>query len=108
MKKQVSVRDLKDYCERNTPNQITYYTENQACRNADKALCKLRLHFQVVLIYENPNLVCLKSGASSICFNGVRFAEIDTESTVLGTILTLYCGNSKASKDAEAYTLILS
>lgn len=108
MKKQVSVRDLRDYCERNTPNQITYYTENQTCRNADKALCKLRLHFQVVLIYENPNLVCLKSGASSICFNGVRFAEIDTESTVLGTILTLYCGNSKASKDAEAYTLILS
>lgn len=107
MKKQVSVRELKDFCERNSPNQITYYTENQTCDTAG-GLCKLRLHFQVVLIYENPNLVCLKSGASSICFNGVRFAEIDTESTVLGTILTLYCGNSKASKDAEAYTLILS
>lgn len=108
MKKQVSVRELKDFCERNPPNQVTYYTENQTYYNASNDLCKLRLHFQVVLIYENPNLVCLKSGASSVCFNGVRFAEIDTESTVLGTILTLYCGNSKASKGAETYTLILS
>ncbi len=30
MKKQVSVRELKAYCERNSPNQVTYYSENQA------------------------------------------------------------------------------
>lgn len=107
MKKRVSVRELKAYCERNSPNQVTYYSENQTdCKNT--GLCKLRLHFQVVLISENPNLVCLKSGASSICFNEVRFAEIDTESTVLGTVLTLYCGNSKASKPREAHTLVIA
>ena len=107
MKKQVSVRELKDFCERNSPNQITYYTENQTCDTAG-GLCKLRLHFQVVLIYENPNQVYLKSGMNSVCFNGVRFAEIDTESTVLGTILTLYCGSPRSSKPAAAYTIILS
>lgn len=107
MKKQVSVRELKAYCERNSPNQVTYYSENQA-GGKDTGLCKLRLHFQVVLISENPNLVCLKSGASSVCFNEVRFAEIDTESTVLGTVLTLYCGNSKASKPSETHILIMA
>ena len=91
MKKQVSVRELKDFCERNSLNQITYYTENQTCDTAG-GLCKLRLH----------------SGMNSVCFNGVKFAEIDTESTVLGTILTLYCGNSRASKPTVTYTLILS
>lgn len=107
MKKRVSVRELKAYCERNSLNQVTYYSENQnSSKNA--CLCKLRLHFQVVLISENPNLVCLKSGASSICFNEVRFAEIDTESTVLGAVLTLYCGNSSASKPSETHTLIIS
>ena len=50
----------------------------------------------------------MKSGMNSVCFNGVKFAEIDTESTVLGTILTLYCGNSRASKPTVTYTLILS
>ena len=108
MKKQVSVRELKDFCERSSPNQITYYTENQTHSNAIGDLCKLRLCFHVVLIYENPNQVCLKSGVGDICFNEVRFAEIDTESTVLGTILTLYCGNPRASKSTAAYTLILS
>lgn len=107
MKKRVSVRELKAYCERNSPNQVTYCSENQAdCKSS--GLCKLRLHFQVVLICENPNQVCLKSGANSMCFNEVRFADIDTESTVLGTILTLYCGNAKASKPSEAYTLIMA
>lgn len=107
MKKQVSVRELKEYCERNSPNQVTYCSENQGgCKGAN--LCKLRLHFQAVLIYENPNQVCLQSNSSSVCFNEVRFAEIDTESTVLGTILTLYCGSSRASKPGIAYTLIIS
>lgn len=107
MKKQITVRELKEYCERNPPNQVTYYSENQDHRKS-AGPCKLRLHFQVVLIYENPNQVCLKSGASSVCFNQVIFAEIDTESTVLGTILTLYCGNSRASRSKTAYTLIMS
>lgn len=108
MKKQISVRELKDFCERNSPSQITYYTENQTYGDASSDLCKLRLHFQVVLIYENPNQVCLKSGGSSVCFNEVRFAEIDTESTVLGTILNLCCGGSGGSKPSATYTLILS
>lgn len=107
MKKRVSVRELKGYCEKNSPNQVTYYSENQE-RFTGIGLCKLRLHFQVVLIYENPNQVCLKSGASSICFNNVRFAEIDTESTVLGTILTLYCGGSRSAEPSVAYTLVMS
>lgn len=108
MKKKVSVRELKDFCERHTPNQVTYYTENQSYKGAENDPCKLRLHFEIVLIYENPNQVCLRSGASSVCFNGVEYAEIDTGSTVLGTILTLYCRNSKTSKSASAYTLVLS
>ena len=107
MKKQISIRELKEYCERSSPHQVTYYSDNQDwCKEGD--LCKFRLHFQIVLIYENPNQVFLKSGTSSICFNNVRFAQIDTESTVLGTILTLYCGNFRASKPTATYTLILS
>lgn len=107
MKKQITVKELKEYCKRNSPNQVTYYSENQD-DSKSSALCRLRLHFQAMSIYENPNQVQLKSGMSSVCFNGVRFAEIDTELTVLGTVLTLYCGNSRASKPTAAYTLILS
>lgn len=105
MRKQVSVKELKEYCERNRPSQVTFYSENQdKYRISDP--CKLRMHFPIMLIYENPNLICLKSGTSTICFDRVRFVEIDTETTVLGTILTLYCGGSGSSEPEVAFKLI--
>ena len=29
MRKRVSVKELKEYCEQNQPKQVTYYSENQ-------------------------------------------------------------------------------
>lgn len=97
MRRQVSVKELKKYCEKNTPRQVTYYSENQDWHQISDP-CRLRMHFQDILVYENPNLVCLKSGTNTLCFNKVRFVEIDTEASILGTILTLYCGDSPVKK----------
>lgn len=105
MKKRVSVRELKEYCERNKPRQVTYYSENQdRYRGSDP--CKLRLHFQTMLICENPDRICLKSGESSVCIDRVRFIEIDTETTVLGAIFTVYCGGSGTKAKEITYKLI--
>lgn len=105
MKKKLSVHELKVFCEENPPSQITYYTENQ---NMAYGPCKLRLHFQNVLINENPNLIYLRSGESSVCFTQVRWVEIDTESSVLGAILQLYCGRPRAPRSTAVYTLLIS
>ncbi len=105
MRKRVSVKELKEYCERNKPKQVAYYSENQdGYRVSDP--CKLRMHFQIMLICENPSLICLKSGTSTICFDRVCSVEIDTETTVLGTILTVYCGCSGAEEPEITYKLI--
>lgn len=107
MRKQVSVKELKEYCERNKPRQITYYSENQTWYRVSDS-CKLMMHFPAMLIYENPNLICLKSRTSTIYFDQVRFAEIDTETTVLGTIFTLFCGGPSATAPESTYILIAS
>lgn len=105
MRKQVSVKEMKEYCERNRPKQVTYYSENQDWYRACDP-CKIRMHFPIMLIYENPNLICLKSEASTICFDKVRFVEIDTETTVLGTIFTIYCGSALKKEPEVSYKLI--
>lgn len=105
MKKQVTVNELKQFCEKNRPNQVTYYSENQDWYRVSDP-CKLMLHFPIMLICENPNLICLKSETNTVCFDRVRFVEIDTETTVLGTIFTIYCGGSKSKGPEIAYTLI--
>lgn len=108
MKKKISVRELKSFCEENPPHEVAYYTENQG---APYEPCRLMLHFKNVLIAENPNVVCLKSDKSSVCFDQVLYAELEeigVESVDLGMALKLYCGSRMAPKPTSSYTLIVS
>lgn len=36
------------------------------------------------------------------------FAEIDTDLTVLGTVVTLHCGKPTSKSHGEAYTIVMS
>ena len=107
MKKTVSVKELKEYCETHKPQQIYFYTENQNWYRVSDP-CKFRLSFPVMLIYENPNLICLKSGTATVCFDRVRCVEIDTEITVIGTVFTVFCGNKDSEGYEMTYTLLTS
>ena len=105
MKKIVSVKELKEYCENHKPQQVSFYTENQSWSRASDP-CKIKMSFPIMLICENPNLICLKSGANTLSFDRVKFVEIDTESTVLGTLITVFCGEFGKSGYDITYTLI--
>ena len=105
MKKTVSVKELQEYVACHKISYVLFYTENQRWYRASDP-CKVRMAFPIMLIRENPNLICLKSGTSTICFDRVCSVEIDTETTVLGTILTVYCGCSGAEEPEITYKLI--
>ena len=107
MKKRISVRELREYCSKNKPQQVFFCTENQEWyRVADP--CKLRLTFPIMLICENPNLICLKSETNTMCIDRVKFAEINSDMSALGTVLTVSCGNMKSAEPEKTYTLIFS
>lgn len=107
MKKMLNIRGLKEYCECNKPHKILFQTENQPWyRAADP--CKIKMSFQIMLIYENPNLICLKSGDNTICLDRVKFVEIDTDCTVLGTLITVFCGEFGSSGYDITYKLIVA
>lgn len=105
MKKIVSVRELKEYCEKHKPQQVSFYTENQHWYSVS-APCKFELSFPIMLIYENPNLICLKSGANTVRFDRVRYVEIDTEMTIIGTVFTIFCGGRNDNEQEITYTLL--
>ena len=105
MKKTVSVKELKEYCTKKKPNKVIFYTENQTWYRVSDP-CKVQLSFPVMLIFENPNLICLKSGQNTVMFNRVKFAEIETDATVLGTLITVFCGDFNSDGYDISYTLI--
>lgn len=66
------------------------------------------MEFPIMLICENPNLICLKSETNTMCIDRIKFAEINSDTSALGTVLTVSCGNMKASEPEKTYTLIFS
>lgn len=105
MKKIVSVRELQEYVVHHKINSVSFYTENQRWYRASDP-CKIRMAFPIMLIRENPNLICLKSGMHSISFDRVKSIEIDTDATILGTVLTVFCGDFDSEGYETTYTLI--
>lgn len=105
MKKMVTVAELKKYCMANKPASIQFSTENQDWYKVSDP-CKVNMSFPIMLIYENPNLVCLKSGANTMCFDRIKSVEIDTDLTVLGTVFTLFCGDFGSDKHDITYRLV--
>lgn len=105
MKKTVSVRELKEYYDLNKPHYVLFQTENQDWYKTSEP-CKLRMSFPIMLICENPNLICLKSGANTLSIDRVKCVEIDTSATVLGTVLKVFCGDFNSDGYDITYTLI--
>ena len=104
MKKIISIGELQRYCETHKPQQIIYLTENQNWHSVANP-CRLNLVFSEIHICIHPNLICLKCGDNAIRFDRVRFAEINTDKPVIGTILTLFCGGDDCF---FPYTLLIA
>ena len=105
MKKTVSVKELQEYVACHKISYVLFYTENQRWYRASDP-CKVRMAFPIMLIRENPNLICVKSGKHSISFDRVKSVEIDTDATVLGTVLTVFFFFFDSEGYDTTYTLI--
>lgn len=107
MKKIMSVRELKKYCEDSKPHKIIFCTENQSWYSTAEP-CKIKMSFPIMLIFENPNLICLMSGSNTLSLDRVKYAEINTGTSVLGDVVTVFCGDFNSDKCDITYTLVVA
>lgn len=106
MKMRMSLSELKEYCSNCGFTAITFWAENQSWYCAVDP-CKVRVSFPMIQVHENPDGVYLRSGENCIGFEQVRYAEVDTDRSVLGTVITLYCNKSSPLiPERNTYTLI--
>lgn len=105
MKKTLTVSDFKKYCEKEQFTRIIYHSENQGWYQCADP-CKVKMAFPAMEIYENPNILCLKSGKNVLYLDRIQCVKVDTESSVLGTIVTVLCGDFGAKHYDWAYTLV--
>lgn len=105
MKKNYTINEFKEYCDKNKPKSIIYLSENQT-RDWVSDTCKINICFPIILIFENPNIVCLKLGTNIMCFDLVKSVDIDSDSYDLGTVVSLNCGLNNEKGERKVYTLV--
>lgn len=105
MKKMVSVKELREFCDQNKPQNIGFYSVNQEWWSASDP-CIMQFNFSEIIVLENPNMICLKNSTNMMNLSMVQKVEIDTETTVIGTVFKIYCGGGTRKK--KAYTLLIN
>lgn len=101
------IREFKEYFLKQKVSEISFWTENQEWYSVADP-CKLRLAFTNMLIYENPNIICLKNAMGSFCLDRVKNIEYSEDSTPLGILITIVCAAERGSGGERVYTLIAS
>lgn len=100
------IKEFKEFVERYKPTKILFLSDEQkSYMVADP--CIMELCFTSVLTYENPNIIYLTGGASSMRFNRVKFVEFPKESTPDSVRVKIYCLDSRQKSGESTYTIVL-
>ena len=105
MKKRMTIRNFKEYCDRRPLREIVFSAENQGWYQ-ESSPCKLQLTFPTMLIGEHPNLIYLKSDYGSVLLDQIRYVEVNTGGDAPWTEITVFCGGEYPWQEDIAYTLI--
>lgn len=98
----MTVREFKEYIESKAHiSKAVFWTENQEGYSVENP-CKIRMSFPAISVYENPNVVCLCERSNTVTFDRVGEISLDNNSSALGDIVTVICGNG-----GYRYTLVI-
>lgn len=107
MKRIMSVGELKRFYEGRSPGRILFCTDNQRWNQVENPM-KAILVFTYMVVDCNPNIICLKNGDSMIYFERVKSIKLDADTSPLGTVLDVVCGDKGNKENDVHYTLIAS
>ena len=101
----LSVREFKQKCECIAPKQYIFASINQSWNRVEDPM-KLEMSFQIMLIAYNPNAICFKNSSGLMCLERVKKIRLDDETSPLGAIFTIVCGDSSGQDHDVSYTII--
>ena len=103
----MKLRQFKKYCDSKQFRGITLHHKNQAWETVDNPL-KYQLSFRNIMVFVAPDVgsICLGKGGNLVYFERVKYVMVDEESSVLGTVIRVVCGDSQSDRKNIQYTLV--
>ena len=98
----MTVSQFKRYIGTVPYSRIIFCSDNQNWDHVGSPI-NLCLTFGVLSVTLNPNIICLKSGDNTVCFE--RIKSVDTDVSVLGVVINVICEDDAGE---ICYTLVAS
>lgn len=103
----MTLGDFKRYCENKQFREIKFDRCNQKWR-AGAIPVGFQFVFKQIMVSSAPDVggVFLGEGGSLVYMERVKYIEVDSESSVLGTIICIVCGDTLGNRNNTHYILI--
>ena len=93
----ISLSEFSRCCSAQSYTRFILSTDNQAWDKIDNTINSISVSY-------NPNIIRLSLGSNYMSFERVKYIKIE-ESSTLGTVYTIVCGNPSVKSD-DFYTII--
>lgn len=101
------IKEFQEFIAKCKPKTISFLSENQDDFDVADP-CVLQLSFTNMLIHENPNVIYLTGGASSMRIDRVKCVQFSEKPTPIGVLIKIICGRPGSRSGISTYTLIAS
>ena len=99
--------EFREFMKQRQPATLSFLSENQDSFDIVDP-CVFQLCFTNMFIHENPNVIFLRSGESSMRLDQVKSVELDENATMAGILIRIHCKNPMSSTGESTYTIIAS
>ena len=99
----ISLSEFSRCCSAQPYTRFILSTDNQAWDKIDNTM-RMEFEFNSISVSYNPNIISLSLGSNYMSFERVKYIKIE-ESSILGTVYTIVCGNPSVKSD-DFYTII--
>ncbi|MDO5547453.1 MAG: hypothetical protein Q4F79_03105 [Eubacteriales bacterium] len=100
----LSMTGFRKICEEIAPASFIYDTENQPGGTNKDA--KMVMRYSDVAFMLNPNRICFKNDAGTLCLNRVKSIRCHDNTEMVGQVFSIVCGNAKNTNSDVSYTII--
>lgn len=94
--KKISMLMFRRMCEDAAPVEFSFCMSNQGAQ-AMRSLEMTSVYPEMSMMF-NPNRICFRNEASTICFNRVKDIHYYDESQAFGMVFGIVCGNGSGGE----------
>lgn len=104
--KKLSLPEFKEYYLSRNFKKTIFSFDNQIQPNVNSFI-SLSFEFDIITFTFNPNVIYMKSTNNTMKLNRVKAIKVSDEPSLLGTIITVICGDSSDKNSDKEYILIM-